>query len=468
VALRPFALAGAAWGALSFALLIGLGAFVVRADRNVDRAPSPPGPFADAVPMSGRLQSGASLVRDFGCAVCHADLPPASTAPVAARLDLAALSPESVFVVLRAPVQRPAAGPRMPSFHLDEREALALALHLGRGDTQGEVRRLARQHRGITAADGARIYDALNCAGCHAHADHSPRAAGPPLTFEGVRVQATWLRDFLRRPHAVRPFGTRPGSGARMPDFAMTAEEADSIATFLLQRDVAPPAPFAPLPLSRFARSKLDTLLDRRWSCLGCHRWNGRGGRIGPDLALVASRLRPEFVRAILDDPRHVTPGTVMPQPQLAGDVLDGIASRLVAGQDTGTQRDTARAGYLSLIDHATIALPAAALASTYATHCAICHGAAGNGDGYNAAFLRVPPLAHTDSAAMSRRPDDTVFDAIAAGGFILGRSPAMPAFADLEAGQVRALVAHLRSLCRCMQPAWARSPRPPRPPRSP
>ena len=457
MALRPFASPGAvACGALPVALLIGLGAFVVGDRRDSAGEPLPSGRSAAVQANSLPVPNGESLVRDLGCAVCHADLPPAATVPVAAPLDATTLTVDSVFAVLRTTARPSATRSRMPSFHLDDREALALALHLGRGDAQGEIRALARQHRDITAAHGARIYDALNCAGCHAHADHSPHAAGPPLTFEPVRVQATWLREFLRAPHAVRPFGTRPGSGARMPDFALTAEEADSIATFLLQRDVAPLAPFEPLPLSRFARAKLDTLFDRRWSCLGCHRWSGRGGRIGPDLGLAATRLRPEFVRAVLDDPRHLVPGTVMPRPLLPDDVLDGIASRLIAGPDRILQGDTARAGYLSLIEHATVAVPAAAPASTYATHCATCHGAGGAGDGYNAAFLPVAPLAHTDSTALSERPDDTVFDAIAAGGFVLGRSSAMPAFADLDAGQVRALVAHIRSLCRCTQPAWA------------
>jgi mono/diheme cytochrome c family protein len=458
VALSRSAFARAVRGPLAFALFIAVAAFARDSrERNA------------RVDGAVRVRDGAALVRQLGCAVCHADLPPAASSPVAAPLDATTLTPDSVLAVLRAPVQRPAAAPRMPSFHLDEREALALALYIGQGDTQGEARRLARRHSSITAADGARIFDALNCAGCHAHADHVPHSAGPALTFERVRVQATWLRAFLRDPHAVRPFGTRPGSGARMPDFALSADEADSIATFLVGRDVAQLDPFEPRPLSRFARARLDTLLARRWSCLGCHTWNGVGGRIGPDLGLAAQRLQPSFVRAILNDPRHVVPGTIMPQPRMTDDVLDEIASRLVAGEQSGAAQvattDTATGGYLSLIDHATISLPTASPASAaalYAMRCAGCHGADGRGDGYNAAFLRVPPLAHTDSAALSLRPDDTVFDAIAAGGFILGRSPEMPAFADLNADEVRALVAFVRSLCRCVQPAWAGPPRSP------
>ena len=50
-----------------------------------------------------------------------------------------------------------------------------------------------------------------------------------------------------------------------------------------------------------------------------------------------------------------------------------------------------------------------------------------------------------------------TLFDAIYAGGFVLDKSPRMPAFGDLlEPAQIRALVTHIRTLCQCAQPPWA------------
>ena len=59
----------------------------------------------------------------------------------------------------------------------------------------------------------------------------------------------------------------------------------------------------------------------------------------------------------------------------------------------------------------------------------------------------------------MSERPDDTLYDGIAGGGYILDKSPLMPAFSQLlSREQIRALVGHIRTLCACEQPAWARS----------
>ncbi|MBI2536097.1 MAG: cytochrome c, partial [Gemmatimonadetes bacterium] len=55
-------------------------------------------------------------------------------------------------------------------------------------------------------------------------------------------------------------------------------------------------AQFAPRPLSRFDQQKAEWLLRERLSCLGCHRLEGQGGAIGPDLTDVADRRSAEFI----------------------------------------------------------------------------------------------------------------------------------------------------------------------------
>ena len=58
----------------------------------------------------------------------------------------------------------------------------------------------------------------------------------------------------------------------------------------------------------------------------------------------------------------------------------------------------------------------------------------------------------------MSPRPDDTLYDGIHAGGWILGKSHRMPGFgASLDDDQIRSLVAYIRTLCDCQGPAWSR-----------
>lgn len=47
--------------------------------------------------------------------------------------------------------------------------------------------------------------------------------------------------------------------------------------------------------------------------CRGCHRIEGRGGSLGPDLAGVGRRLGRERLRSQLLEPRSLDPGTPMP-----------------------------------------------------------------------------------------------------------------------------------------------------------
>ena len=254
-----------------------------------------------------------------------------------------------------------------------------------------------------------------------------------------------------------------------MPDFRLTPAEVAAITGFLMEPGAtttpAPPAnpprppptapappPWEPLALSPFAMQKAETLLRDRWSCLGCHQLGDDGGRIGPRLDGIAHRLRPEYVRALIRDPATLAPGTIMPGSPEQPDRLDLIASYLL-------RRDAPWTGSEPVPGHWESLPPdTAAGAATYQAQCAPCHGVQGAGDGFNAPFLPVAPTAHADSAAMSLRPDDTLYDGIHAGGRILGKNHLMPAFgASLTDRAKRELVQYMRTLCRCRGPAWSR-----------
>lgn len=196
--------------------------------------------------------------------------------------------------------------------------------------------------------------------------------------------------------------------------------------------------------LSAFQREKAEALLATRLPCLGCHALDGQGGRIGPDLSAVGVRLDRARIRQQIEQPRGI-----MPRIPLPAVTLDLIVA------------------YLSEQQHAAAAVqPPTDVATTpvrspverlYRTHCAACHGTQGAGDGWNAPQLDRPPAQHTNARAMSMRTDDGLFDAIYAGGAILGGSARMPPFGQtLTTQQIRLLVSYIRQLCRCRQPAWA------------
>lgn len=231
-------------------------------------------------------------------------------------------------------------------------------------------------------------------------------------------------------------------------------------------------------PLSPFLRQKAEALLRGQLSCLGCHALRGDGGTVGPDLGTVRERRSAEYVAAMIRDPEQVVPGSAMPRPMLAPETLD-LITRYLAADDVRARGRPANAGSATAARRARdastatadtgaagrgapIAAPAGgadrSAPALYARYCAACHGASGRGDGPNAARLPVPPANHASRAAMSARPDDSLFDTISGGGAIMGRSPRMPAYgATLTRAEIRSLVRHIRTLCKCEGPAWSR-----------
>lgn len=323
-------------------------------------------------------------------------------------------------------------------------------------------REAAARHPEADAAMGRRIFGALGCVGCHRHAEIAPtRDRAPPLAGEGRRVRPAWLLRYLERPTPLRLLGTPPGSGSRMPDFHLTTEEARTIARRLgiaperekVERSGA--GADVASPLSAFARAKARSLLERKLPCLGCHALGGDGGRIGPPLDAVARRLGSDFLERLLRSPRRAVPWSVMP------DVPMPERTRLLLVRFLGEQRGPApERTYPSLVSVPPIEPAASGGRGLYLRFCAGCHGPEGRGDGPNARYLPVAPTAHADGAAMERRSDDVLFDAIFAGAAPLGRSPRMPPWGrTLDEEQIESLVGEVRRLCSCRGPVWADQP---------
>jgi mono/diheme cytochrome c family protein len=269
-------------------------------------------------------------------------------------------------------------------------------------------------------------------------------------------VKREWLAAYLQKPSPLRPFGFHPGTGSRMPDFKLTPDESAHLADYLFQQKEKRQSnaqTFQPQTLSVFSKNKTRQLLDDKLACLGCHQLGEHGGRIGPSFNQLNQRLQSEFVYRMIAEPQHAAERAIMPKIPMPQKTRALLANFLMQHESTATS------SYLSLIDHAPAPLhdenPTRAL---YLKHCAACHGREGEGKGYNASFLPKAPIAHNDSAYMSSRPDDTLYDGIHAGGFILNKSHTMPAWGEtLTHEEIQSLVGYLRKLCRCEGPSWAR-----------
>ncbi len=201
--------------------------------------------------------------------------------------------------------------------------------------------------------------------------------------------------------------------------------------------------------LSPFARAKARALIRNQLPCLGCHTLEGEGGRLAPDLSRARTTGSAALIDSITRDPQGTHPGTMMPRTPMPPATVVLVVSYL-AGRRVSPPSGPSPPPHSPASERDAKAL--------YEHFCAACHGAQGRGDGPNAGFLPVPPARHADSAAMSLRTDDRLFDAVYGGGAVLGRSNRMPAFGwTLSRPEIRGLVRYIRALCRCEGPTWSR-----------
>jgi cytochrome c2 len=192
----------------------------------------------------------------------------------------------------------------------------------------------------------------------------------PPLVGEGVKVQTDWLHDFLLDPHRIRPEVV-----LRMPKFNMSSEEASQLVDYFAAKDNATyPYDFSPRRRSDYlAEQQQDyqALLEElslpestrfddarkivfnKAGCIQCHEVGDySAGPRGPDLVQVYKRLRGEFVRDWVANPKRILPYTSMPEnfkylpdnQDEAGFIVtkmeaDGSTTKFKLVHGTGTQQ---------------------------------------------------------------------------------------------------------------------------------
>jgi len=208
---------------------------------------------------------------------------------------------------------------------------------------------------------------------------------------------------------------------------------------------------YQPEKLSAFSMKKAEFILREKLPCLGCHRLGNQGGSIGPDLSVLNKGRTAESVFSTINNPQKMRPDSLMPKIRMSNQQRNLIVNFLV-------QQNTisATAQHRSLPEKASGG-EANDGAAIYAKYCAACHGAKGDGDGFNAQYLPVKPTAFSDAAYLSTRTDDTLFDGVFSGGRILNKSHLMPAWGDtLTPNQIHQLVEYLRHLCGCSGPSWS------------
>ncbi|NOY42516.1 MAG: hypothetical protein GXP26_11845 [Planctomycetes bacterium] len=146
----------------------------------------------------------------------------------------------------------------------------------------------------------------------------------PQLLDEGSKVQTDWLHGFLMDPTAIRPAVLM-----RMPNFHMSAADAEKLVNYFAAVSGAEfPYEYKPRQRESYLASlegdrperlaeAMNIVVNGNY-CVKCHAVGdflpqGDRATFGPNLADVYRRLRPDYVQNWVANPKRILPYTGMP-----------------------------------------------------------------------------------------------------------------------------------------------------------
>ena len=198
---------------------------------------------------------------------------------------------------------------KMPYFGFSPEEAGRLTtVLLGRSKAIPSSHQLQKQTVNIPTPAGevGRVFTRYKCLTCHKIGGQGGKLA-PDLAFEGSKVQKDWLKNYLKKPYAIRPYLVE-----RMPRFNMTAQEANIVAEYVelvFRNNEIDTIPFSETGDPDIGRK----LYFDKYVCQSCHSIDGEGGYYGPALENVANRLKSVWLDTRLVDPHPFEPGAREP-----------------------------------------------------------------------------------------------------------------------------------------------------------
>jgi mono/diheme cytochrome c family protein len=176
---------------------------------------------------------------------------------------------------------------------------------------------------------GKRVFLEKGCATCHGlQGTAVQKDFGPDLRSIGAKGTSELEFGKLNKPHTLLSYiqaklqdPTSVNPMGRMPQYTWNQADLDAVSTALLsetgepatsglQALVVPKKPAAFQPVGAFA-----TVYDR-YKCDACHRFNGHGGTLAPDLTYEGSLAQKKWIYDFLKNPQTVRPALILRMPQ--------------------------------------------------------------------------------------------------------------------------------------------------------
>ncbi len=208
---------------------------------------------------------------------------------------------------------------------------ISLVLFLGLTvDTHRQVQTLTHSDQlSEQVVAGKRAWHKYNCNDCHTILGFGGYYA-PDMTKAYWRRGEEGIKAVVRTPEKLTTW-------RKMPHFPLTEQELTDLVAFLKWTSEIDTHDWPPqdAKLRRTAQAAVamgvspGAALFKDKGCFGCHKLDGTGGTLGPDLSHAGTRLTRDTIVKILENPRSVNPQALMPPPPLNPDERNQVADFL-------------------------------------------------------------------------------------------------------------------------------------------
>ncbi len=300
------------------------------------------------VQIEGSYERGEQLFRESRCITCHSvegkggDIGP-DLAKVSSKIH-----PEYLYKFIKNP-QGLLPDTLMPTFGFSDQEVRDLVAFLSEEyiDIELEEEQIAQNMKSIEGANvqrGKELIETYGCTGCHEiEGVEDEGEIGLKLTTFGDshiskmdfgeinvplddKTVPNWIYNKMKNSRLFK-------EDLKMPDYSFSDIQAEAITTYLLSlKSEEIPAsyvkPFGESPSAYNPEGKFGKVLEK-YRCLVCHKINGRGGELAPDLSQEGSRARKEWLKKFMKMPYAIRPILVerMPRFKLSDSELETIYS---------------------------------------------------------------------------------------------------------------------------------------------
>ncbi|HUC30081.1 MAG TPA: c-type cytochrome [Candidatus Acidoferrum sp.] len=277
--------------------------------------------------------AGASLYGESFCASCHAvqnaagNMVGGDVGPELTKVG-SKVKPEWLQSWLRNP-RAYDAGTAMPHYRFNDGQVVTLAGFL---EAKSDSDLLANIHLEAATpeqiAHGKRLVSDYGCASCHEIAGiKKPENFAPELSRIGSKpvtqliflpgmphTLPDYIAGKIKQPRAFSP-------GLKMPQYTFTPAQIDSLTTALLalnERATTLPSALAVPAMheSDYQPAGKAGKLMTDLACFSCHRINGHGGDMAPDLTWEGSSVQREWLVQFFKNPGTLRPSLIRRMPR--------------------------------------------------------------------------------------------------------------------------------------------------------